>query len=323
MTRASTEVVRIGLATAAGCWEVDEDAAATLEALAARGAEAEPLVWDDPAVDWSAWDLVVVRSTWDYVGRREEFLRWARRVASVTALANEVSVLEWNTDKRYLRDLAADGVPVVPTAFVTAEGIDGGDARATDDTVSRAIAPDLRRWSAEGVDEVVVKPTVSAGAKDTVRLPLADERVRAHASALLAAGRDVMVQPYLAGVDDSGETGLVHFSGVRSHAFRKEPLLSSGGEPVEGLFAPETITHRIATPHELRVADAALEAVRRRFGDTLYARVDLVPGGDGPVLLELELCEPSFFLGVDPGAADRFAAAAVATALSAATRRRT
>lgn len=307
---------RIGLVTASGCWEVDEDATATLDAVGATGALVAPLVWDDPDVDWSAWDLVVVRSTWDYVARREEFLRWARRVSAATTLANDVAVLEWNTDKRYLDELASDGVPVVPTTFLSAA------ASLDDAAVERALAADLDSWRSGGTAEVVVKPTVSAGARDTLRLQLEDRRVAAHAASLLAAGRDVMVQPYLDRVDDHGETGIVHFAGVRSHAFRKDPLLRPGGAAVEGLFAPERITPRQATPAEVAVADAALAAVERRFGGTLYARVDLVPGDDGPVLLELELCEPSFFLGVDPGAADRFAEAAVDSPLSSARPRR-
>lgn len=294
--------VRVGLATAAEVWREDTDATATQAALAAAGADAAPLVWDDPAVDWSAWDLVVVRSTWDYVPRREEFLAWAERVAAVTTLANPPAVLRWNSDKHYLADLAAAGVPVAPTTFLDAA--DGTDRDAVATTLP-------------GDGEFVVKPAVSAGSKDTSRYAPEDhERAVEHAGALLAAGRDVMVQPYLPGVDTAGETGLVFFAGRFSHAFRKGPLLVRGAGPVSGLYAEESIGPRTATPAEREVADRVVAAATDRLGaDLLYARVDLLPGPDGaPVLLELELCEPSFFLETDAGAAGRFAAAAVALA---------
>jgi glutathione synthase/RimK-type ligase-like ATP-grasp enzyme len=287
----------VGLATAADVWRDDTDAAPTAAALERAGVRTEPLVWDDPSVDWAAWDLVVVRSTWDYVPRRDEFLAWAERVQAATDLANPASVLRWNTDKHYLRDLAATGVPVVPTTFLDA-GV------ATPHDVDDAVA---------SRGEVVVKPAVSAGSKDTVRHAAGDrEAAAAHARALLDAGRDVMVQPYLAAVDDVGETGLVHFDGVLSHAFRKGPLLAVGGGPVTGLYAEESISPRTASAAERAVAGAVLAAASRLLGvDLLYARVDLLDGPDGsPVLLELELCEPSFFLATDPAAADRFAAAA-------------
>ncbi|WP_336032580.1 ATP-grasp domain-containing protein [Geodermatophilus sp. FMUSA9-8] len=270
----------------------DEDEPLLVAALAAEGLTASAADWADPTVDWSAATAVVVRSTWDYAPRRDEFLTWARRVEEGTRLANPAAVLAWNTDKRYLRELAGAGVPVVPTAWAEGPGdVDGA----------------LSRWPGD----VVVKPVVSAGARDTVRFP--PERragARELAEGILASGRAVMVQPYLARLDAEGETGLVYVGGTYSHAFGKGALLA--GEALgPGLFAEETITARTAGPEQRALGDRVLAWVRERTGETpLYARVDLVPGDDGaPQVIEVELTEPSLFLTTDDGAAARFAAA--------------
>ena len=266
---------RVALATDAAHPDLFQDDAGLVPALAALGVTAEPVVWDTGA-DWASYDLVVVRSTWDYTRRHAEFLAWA---ASVPRLANPAEVLAWNTDKRYLGELAAAGVPVVPTGFVAP---------------GEAFAPPPY--------EHVVKPTVSAGARDTRRFA-AGEDSTPHAQALLRAGRHVMVQPYATAVDDAGETAVLHLGGRVSHAARKAPVL------VPTLADPDlvAITARTASDEELAVARQVLDAVP--FGELLYARVDLVPGPDGPLLMELELTEPCLFLKQDPGATDRFAAA--------------
>jgi glutathione synthase/RimK-type ligase-like ATP-grasp enzyme len=132
-----------------------------------------------------------------------------------------------------------------------------------------------------------------------------------HVRDLHAEGRTAMVQPYLASVDRRGETALLHVDGAFSHAIGKGPLLARGAAPTDRLFAEETITPRTPTPEERAVAEAVLAAVPADLGAPLYARVDLVEADDGPVLLELELVEPSMFLRHDPGAADRLAVAAL------------
>jgi hypothetical protein len=300
----------VALATCRDAWRADEDAPPLIAALDEAGVDATEAVWDDPDVDWAGFDLVVVRSTWDYALRRDEFVAWAERIEGLTRLANPASVVRWNTDKRYLSDLAADGVPVAPTEFLVPG--DGPDDPAS---VARRIEGFVGRAAG-----FVVKPAVSAGSKDTVRYaaldadPAGRDAAAAHAAALLAARRPVMVQPYLAAVDTEGETGLVFLGGSFSHAFRKGPLLQVGGAPVTELYAQESISPRAATPEQLDVADRVLASSRARTGvQELYARVDLLPGDDGaPVLLELELTEPSFFLVTDAGAATRAAAAIVA-----------
>jgi hypothetical protein len=276
------------LASCAQAAGLDEDEPLLVAALGELGLTAVAADWADPAVDWAAADAVVVRSTWDYARRRDAFLRWAREVAAATRLFNPAAVLEHNTDKRYLRELAAAGLPVVPTAWAAAPG---------------EVAAALDRWPGD----VVVKPVVSAGARDTARFATAErDAARAHAAAVLAGGRAVMVQPYLHRLDAEGETGLVYLDGRYSHAFGKGPLLAAG--PLgPGLFAEERITAREPTPAQRAVGDAVLAALGEP--PPLYARVDLVPGEDGPQLLELELTEPSLFLAAAPGAARRVARA--------------
>ncbi len=289
---------RIALATAAEFPDLDEDGPVLLAALAEEGIEAEPAVWSDPRVDWSAYDLVVVRSTWDYQDRHAEYLDWARRVAAATTLANSAEVLAWNTDKTYLRTLQQAGLPVVPTDW-----LEPGDA---------FVVPE--------VGEYVVKPAVSAGSRDTNRYRSGDhdELAVAHATALLAAGRTVMVQPYLSQVDTYGETAMFFFGGAFSHAVRKGPLLTPAMELVSDAYKPETIEPREPTEAERDTAEQILDALAQvspASRDLLvYSRVDLVPGpGDAPVLLELELTEPSMFLVHDgtggTASAQRFAAA--------------
>lgn len=279
--------MRIALATAREVPDLDDEARLLRDALRARGAGCEAAVWDDDR-DWASYDLVVVRCTWDYAERVAEFLAWAERVAAVTRLENSLDHLRFTTDKHYLRVLADAGVPVVPSVFV-----EPGDP---------AEHPYLEV-------EHVVKPAVSAGSRGTLRLgPEEADASRAHTRALLDAGRSVLVQPYLADVDTAGETALVLLGGELSHAMRKGPLLQRGAGLVEGLYAQEEMSPRDPSAAELRVTEQVMAAVAGAVaGPTTYARVDLLPTGDGPVVLEVELAEPSLFLDHVPGSAERAA----------------
>ncbi len=268
-------------------------------ALERRGVDAEVVEWDDPAADWGAYGVVVVRSTWDYAPRRDEFLAWAARVAAATDLANPSDVLRWNTDKRYLRDLERSGVPIVPTTWLTE-----GDAAQLDDVLGSS--------DVLGSGDVVVKPVISAGAVDTSRYPThRAAEARAHARRLLTAGRGVIVQPYVGAIDEQGEAGLVFAAGRFSHAIRKAPILRPTMTYVDGLYAEERITPRSASSDEVELAERILDLVPGGRARLLYARVDLVPGHDGPLLLELEVTEPSLFLDCAPGSEETFADATV------------
>jgi glutathione synthase/RimK-type ligase-like ATP-grasp enzyme len=274
----------IALVTCAELPEGDED---DRELPALLGGEW--VRWDDPDVDWAAYELVLVRSPWDYAERAAEFLAWTDRVGD--RLRNPPAVIRWNTDKRYLGELRDAGLPVVPTAFVPPDA---------------PLPPEL------AAGEIVVKPTVSAGSRDTARFHAGErDGAQALADAIHRSGRTVMVQPYIPSVDERGETALLYFGGRFSHAIHKGPLLQRGAGPTEELFAAETIVPRAPTADERRVADAVVAFVAQRFGgDLTYARIDLVEGPDGaPLVLELELTEPSLFFAHAAGSAERFAAA--------------
>jgi glutathione synthase/RimK-type ligase-like ATP-grasp enzyme len=271
---------RVGLATCAELPQLGEDEPLLLEALRDCGIGADPVVWDDPAVRWSSYELVVVRSTWDYAPRREQFLAWAR---NVPRLLNPPDVIAWNTDKRYLGQVPR----AVQTTFVAAG----------------------QSWDPPD-GEYVVKPSISAGSRDTARYgPGDDGRARAHVASLLAADRTVMVQPYLGAVDAVGETALVFFGGGYSHAIRKGQMLKPGEDPAAaGLYVKEDIRPRHPAAAERAAAEDVLDALPWSRDQLLYARVDLIPGPDGnPQLVELELTEPSLFLSHSPDAPQRLA----------------
>ncbi len=276
MTTSHDEHPRVAVATYASLPHLDDDGPRLLDALAAAGVDAAPAIWDDARVDWHAYDLVLLRTTWDYMLRRAAFVSWVR---SLREVANPADVVEWNTDKHYLSELQAAGLPVVETVF-----LEPGDGWTE---------PDL------SCTDVVVKPVVSAGATHTGRFPLGDPAARALAERLLAEQRSVMVQPYLDAVDSEGETALLYLGGRFSHAIRKGALLEGHGElPVYSEHSyTETIARARATDDQKALAERVLAAVPGGADRLSYARVDLVTGPDGnPLLLEVELTEPSLFL---------------------------
>ncbi|PEG34016.1 hypothetical protein CQY20_27690 [Mycolicibacterium agri] len=262
---------RIVLAGCPALPEGDGDDAELVGALRERGLHARWLSWDDQ--ETLSADLVILRATWDYIDRLDEFLAWTTRVRN---LLNPPAVVGWNTDKRYLADLADAGVPTVPSSF---------------------FAPGERVRVPKG--EVVVKPSIGAGSVGAQRFTDA-QAAREHAAALQDAGKTVLIQPYDARVED-GETALVFLVGEQSHAFTKAAILPPAGQrPVfdpSGTYAEETLTPAEPDFELWDVGHAALEAAAARLNinatDLLYARVDLIGGPDRPVLLELELVEPS------------------------------
>jgi hypothetical protein len=230
--------------------------------------------WTDPGIDWDSFDLTVIRSTWDYTVRREEFLSWLHRVPR---LHNPADVVAPNIDKVYLRELAAAGLPVVPTAFA-----------------APGEAVELPQHG-----EFVVKPSVGAGS-----------RALLHVAHLHDAGRTVLIQPYLTGVDTAGESAMIYLDGRFSHSVRKAQMLPTGaGFSVFGdaLYVEENISARVPSKAELDVAGEVLAQLSKTGPEPLlYARIDLLPSAAGPVLVEAELAEPSLFLDFDPGATTRF-----------------
>lgn len=286
----------IALVTAEVSRELDEDLKILGAALERAGTQCHFVNWHDD-VDWSQYSAIFLRSPWDYHLRRDEFLGWLRRVSRVTRVFNPYEVVEWNSDKRYLGDLAAEGVPVVPTRFVA----------SADESLVRDVLDEFG-------NDIVVKPSISAGSHDTLRYrdaSLALDEVVVHVARIVAAGAVAMIQPYEAGIDQRGETGMVWLNGTLSHAFRKGAILAVEPDMGNGLYAAEDIDSRTATNDEVALGERIMALLEARFGALpLYARVDVIPDAAGrPQLMELELVEPSFFLFTAPGADDRVASA--------------
>ena len=286
----------IALITAVAARDADEDLSPLESALRNAGADVTIAEWDRPR-DWSRFDIALLRSTWDYPQRLTEFLDWAAAVSQETKLLNPLPVVKWSSDKHYLRDLAEKAVPTVLTKFVE-----------PDQHPERQITELL---SQPDIGEFVVKPAVGAGSRDAQRFGREEKEDAArHAQRMLNERRSVLLQPYLSKVDQFGETSLLYFEGEFSHAIRKGPLLKRKEGPTKELFAKEAITARVPDAAELRVGARALQAAP--FETPLYARVDLIRDQQGePVVLELELIEPSLFFPFAVGSAERFAAAAV------------
>ena len=260
-------------------------------ACRARGMRVAPAVWDDRGVDWSSFDAVVVRSTWDYHLRAAEFDEWLGTLEHAGARVwNPVPLLRWNANKRYLAALAARGINTVPTAWTTAAG-----------TSWLADAMDDRGWR-----DVVVKPVISATAHGTHRVGRADAERMGGALHAGMEGREYLVQPFLAEIQTGGEWSLIFLQGRYSHSVRKRP--AGADFRVQTEFGGSAITE----PAPAAVVDAAAAVLEAVEGAWLYARVDGIATARGFVLMELEMLEPMLFFGRDPQAPARFADALLA-----------
>lgn len=270
--------MKLRIATCMTLPEVDADAAPLAIALAASGFDARLVAWDDPRADWDAPVPTIVRSTWNYAHDVDGFLAWIDRVSAAGVLWNPADVVRGNVHKRYLVELAARGVPVVPTTLVER-------GQTTDLTAIRA-------------DRIVIKPEVGAGSLGTKVFAPNDPAALAHLASLTQAGA-ALVQPYVTSVDGYGERSMVWIDGSLSHAIRKSPRFAGDSERIDGPFP--------ISDAERAVADAALAPVADRI---LYGRVDVAHDDAGrPMVMEVELVEPSLFFARQPGSAERFARA--------------
>jgi hypothetical protein len=273
-----TDRIDVRIATCVALPEPDDDEPVLAAAFAAAGVRAALLGWDDPAVDWSAPVPTVLRSTWNYPLAPAAFLAWLDRIAAAGPVINPPDIVRGNLHKRYLLELAARGVPVVPTTLV-----------------EQGQSCDL---TAIAAPSIVIKPEVGAASLATRRFAPGDPAARAHLATLTATGA-ALVQPYVPSVDNHGERALVWIDGELSHAVRKAPRFSGDHERVTGPLA--------IADDERAVAEAALAPFADRI---LYGRVDVARDATGrPMVLELELIEPSLYFVHLPAAADRFVAA--------------
>ena len=272
---------RIAVATCSDL-EIDVDTPQTLAALRSAGLETDFCVWDDPSVDWDSYDLTVVRSTWDYATRRNEFLSWAR---SVPRLLNPYEVIEYSTDKHYLHDVELRGHRIISSTFC-----------------------DVGVTPAFPEGDFVVKPCVGAGSIGADRFsPSEHERATAHVASLHEQGRDVLIQPYIDAIDTLGERALIFIDGELSHAMTKGAMLNVAPDARDMIFRREQMSLADPEPDAVELANDVLSSVG--FSDLLYARVDLVKAPQGWSLMELELVEPSLFITYKPEAADLLATA--------------
>ena len=274
----------VGLATWEGLPGLSADDQRLLAPLRDRGLQPVPVVWSESAPDAARLDLVVVRSTWDYHHRLAEFLAWIDRVGGRTRLWNPPATVRWNSDKRYLQELARRGVATIPTVW-----------SSEFESVTRTLRD--RGW-----DRGVLKPTVSASgyATELVRVdsPEANERTLTR----LRTRGELMLQPFVDATLGPGERSLVFLAGRYSHAILRAPKFADRSTIGEGqAHQPSEV--------ERRFADAVLATLKPV---PLYARVDLVPLDDGPHLMELELVEPELYFRAGPGSAERLADAIAA-----------
>ncbi len=275
--------VHVALATCLVKPEPDPDEEPLRAALLAHDLDVSVVAWDAPGVDWSAYGLVVLRSTWNYPHALDAFLGWLEATGRCTTVLNPPWVARRNLDKRYLLELAARGVPTVPTVVLEANASVDLDAVL----------------AAHGLSDIVIKPVVGAASFRTRRFgPRALPEARAFLAANLSE-RAMLVQPYQHHVEDVGERALVWLDGELSHAIRKAPRFEGGHEAVsEALDIAQD---------ERALATAALAPLR---DELLYARIDMVRDAAGaPRVMELELVEPSLFLAERPAALARFASA--------------
>lgn len=279
----SASPLRLAIATYAAQPALHDDDRLLLPALEAEGVDAVPCVWSAPDVDWSRFDAVLLRSTWDYFERYAEFCRWLDALPVPTI--NPRSLVRWNSDKRYLADLEARGVATVPTRYCR------GDALET-------------VFAGQAGRELVIKPRVSGGAWHTVR-GVVGEPAFVAATAALPRDFEFMVQPFLPEIASAGEWSLLYFGGAFSHAVLKRP--ATGDYRVQSQFGGSA--EALEPPRELLdAAQRALDATATcGFGPIDYARVDGVVVDGHFLLMELELIEPYLHLGVHAPAAARLA----------------
>jgi hypothetical protein len=276
---------RLALATSSKYPNLTADDRLLVDPLSQHAIQAEPVIWNSPTPDWSSYAAVVIRSCWDYHLQPETFLRWiADLEAANIPIFNPAPLIRWNANKSYLRDLEAQGIPIVPTFW-------------PEDHNAFSLEHTLRELNWK---KAVVKPRISATAYRTELVtadnaaasqPLVDE---------LHRGPGVMLQKFMPGIATEGEWSLIFFAGKFSHAVLKRP--KPGDFRVQNDFGG---TSDLAgpTPHVLASATRTLQAV----DPTLYARVDGIVEDGQFRLMELELIEPALFLADHPAAPSRFA----------------
>ena len=282
----SAAIRRLAIATSADYPSIQPDDAHLAASLERLGIQPIVCVWNDPDVDWSRFDAVLIRTIWDYFKRHAAFMDWLDRLDRLgVPTINDSALLRWNSDKRYLLELATQGVAIIPTRLANAAELPGVLA-------------------AMPAQQVVIKPTISGSAWHTLRGTVGDA-VFAAAVTQLPREHDYLVQPFVPEIVSDGEWSLLYFAGEFSHAVIKRP--AAGDYRVQDEFggSADPIQPNAAT---LAAADRALAAVAALgHGGHAYVRVDGVISASRFLIMELELIEPFLYLAVRPAAAERLA----------------
>lgn len=280
---------RLALITWSGLPQGAESERLMLPYLAAANVETEIVDWRSCSCDFSRFDLIVLRSCWDYHLRVTEFIGWLQKVAQTTPVLNPFDTVLWNHNKFYLREVEALGIEIVPTIFLS-------HAKA----LAAEHAPTIRSWQ-----NVVVKPAISASAHNTRLMDgaswsAADEVVRIMKGPFL-------MQQFIPEIQDQGEISFVYIDGEFSHAALKRPAAGDFRVQKEHGGSAELFHPSAELLGQANQIAAAVPQVR----ESLYCRIDVIARDSKLVLMELELIEPELFLGLAEGAAERFADAII------------
>ena len=233
--------------------------------------------WNDKSIAWESFDAAVIRSAWDYVPVRDEFLQFAKNVETKTKLFNSYDVMRWNTDKKYLSNLENKGVPIIPTKFAS-----------NIDEAMPAVS-----WAFGIAEAIAIKPTVGAGARLAGKATTEAEAIE-FVKRILEAKRTAIIQPYISSVDDEGEKAIIVINGEISHVAKKVPALTKGGHG--------DAAGQLEITSEIRDIVKTISNAVSEWDDLLFARVDVVRMGEKLVLMELELTEPWLFMQFRPEA---------------------
>ncbi|WP_343704252.1 hypothetical protein [Chitinophaga sp.] len=276
---------RIALVTCtAQALEHDSEDARLQAWLQEKGLEVNREIWSNPQTDWKSYDLVVLKSPWDYHEQADAFHAWLRALQQAgVAVQNPADTVVWNSNKKYLAEIADSGLPVIPTALLPQGSLPGLDTFFT-------------RWNTE---QIVIKPCISAGAKNTLLLRREEAEAEEDKLYIMLQAEDYLVQPYLQEVEH-GEWSFLFFGGQFSHSLLKVP--KAGDFRVQHIHGGTYAQASAGAAFE----EKAAAYVQRFAKDTLYARVDGIIKNNEFYLMELELIEPYLFLSTTPDGFDNY-----------------
>lgn len=280
---------RIAFATCAALPALTDQEQKVIHQLALKGIKAIPTIWDDAQVDWTKFEAIIIRTIWDYYEKPESFLAWLAELKNQSVkVFNPISVIEWNLHKFYLKDIAQQGFPIIPTYFLEKKQF----------------------WNLQSLfthfqtEMLIIKPAISAGAFHTYKISLEEKGNYEQKIRDLNQQYDLLVQPFLPEIQIQGEWSLLFFNGKYSHAVLKTP--QSGDFRVQEEHGGASTFYE-PTPETLKLAQSL---VNTYAADLLFARVDGVEIQGRFHLMELELIEPELFIHSEE-LARRFAEAVI------------